>query len=209
MLPAERRAQLVEEASRLISEVGFRRFTITDLARACGITRAGVLHHFASAEEILLAVLAARDENDAQAVLQSSGMPARDVRAMLDTLVRRNFAQPEIIRLYTVLSAEALDPEHPAHDYFIERWVRTIGYLTDFLEGFERPAREVAIEIHSFMDGLQENWLRDPSIDFLEQWAAFADDLFTRRRATDGDRAENGGAVVNGGATTVAFHRMP
>ncbi|GAA1962141.1 helix-turn-helix domain-containing protein [Microbacterium deminutum] len=178
MMPEHRRAQLIAEATRLISEVGFRQFTIAELARACGITRAGVLHHFASKEELLLAVLSARDLNDAEAVMADIDIHRGDVRRMLDLIVRRNMSQPEIIRLYAVLSAEALDADHPAHRYFIDRWERTIGWLAATLEGLGRPGRDVAVEVHSFMDGLQLNWLRDPAIDFTGQWAAFADDLF-------------------------------
>jgi len=178
MSPEGRRAQLIAEATRLISEAGFRQFTIAELARASGITRAGVLHHFVSREEMLLAVLSARDMNDAKAVLAEIDIHRGDVRRMLDLIVRRNGSQPEIIRLYAVLSAEALDVDHPAHQYFIDRWQRTIGWLATALEGMGRPGRDVAVEVHSFMDGLQLNWLRDPTIDFTGQWAAFADDLF-------------------------------
>jgi AcrR family transcriptional regulator len=178
LTPEARRSQLIAEATRLISEVGFRQFTIAELARACGITRAGVLHHFASKEEVLLAVLAARDRNDAEAVMADTDIHRGDVRRMLDLIVSRNRSQPEIIRLYAILSAEALDADHPAHQYFIDRWEGTIGWLASALDGLGRPGREAAVEVHSFMDGLQLNWLRDPSIDFTAQWAAFADDLF-------------------------------
>ncbi|WP_394552536.1 TetR/AcrR family transcriptional regulator [Agromyces sp. MMS24-JH15] len=187
MAADDRRSQLIEEATRLISEVGFRRFTIAELARACGLTRAGVLHHYASKEELLLDVLEARDRNDADAVFRDAARHGGDIRTMLDLLVRRNLTQPEIVRLYTVLAVEALDPGHPAHRFFADRWERTIGWLAEYLDGFERPARDVAIEIHSFMDGLQVNWLRDPTIDFAGQWSAFADDLFARRAVAGAD----------------------
>jgi AcrR family transcriptional regulator len=181
MVADDRRSQLIEEATLVISRVGFARFTISELARECGITRAGVLHHFASREELLLAVLRARDENDAAAVIADAPALGGDVRTILDLLVARNATQPEIVRLYTVLSAEALDAGHPAHAYFVERWDRTISLLAELLGGWDRPAREIAIEIHAFMDGLQLDWLRDPRIDLTAQWAAFADDLFARR----------------------------
>lgn len=180
MTADDRRAQLVHEAMRLISEAGFRQFTIAELARACGISRAGVLHHFGSREDLLLEVLSAREANDAAAVLEASGTHEGDIRAMLDVLIRRNMSQPELIRLYTVLSAESLDPDHPAHEYFAQRWERTIAALASVLEGFDRPPREMAIAIHVFQDGLQEAWLRDPTVDFGAQWTAFADDLFSR-----------------------------
>lgn len=178
LTPGARRSQLITEATRLISELGFRRFTIAELARACGITRAGVLHHFASKEKLLLAVLAARDLNDAEAVLAEIDVDRAEVRGIFDRVVLRNASQPEIVRLYTVVAAEALDPEHPAHRYFIDRWELAVGWMGQLLEGMARPGRDIAIEIHAFMDGLQLNWLRDPAIDVAAQWAAFADAVF-------------------------------
>jgi hypothetical protein len=41
------------------------------------------------------------------------------------------------------------------------------------------PQRELAtVELLAFLDGLQLNWFRDPSIDFTAQWEAFADRFF-------------------------------
>ncbi|MDL4816479.1 hypothetical protein [Actinomadura opuntiae] len=39
-----------------------------------------------------------------------------------------------------------------------------------------------AVELLSFLDGLQHHWLRDPGIDFLAQWDLFADRFFTGAR---------------------------
>lgn len=179
-----RRRQLVDEATALISRIGYHRFSIKALAEATGITRAGVLHHVGSKEQLLLDVLALRDERDDAAIPHATpaGDPP-DARAMLDSIVRRNIAQPEIVRLYTVLAAEALDPEHPAHQYFVDRQQVSTTLLAGILEGFAHSGKEVAIEIYSFMDGIQMNWLRDPSIDIWQHWTHFADALFAQRRS--------------------------
>jgi hypothetical protein len=100
---------------------------------------------------------------------------------MLDAVVRRNLAQPEIVRLYTVLAAEALDPSHPAHEFFAQRLRSGIVEMGAVLDGFGRPAAQVAVEVYSFMDGVQLNWLRDPSLDLWQLWTAFADALFATR----------------------------
>jgi AcrR family transcriptional regulator len=161
-----RRAQLVDEATALIARIGYHRFSIKALAEATGLTRAGVLHHVGSKEQLLLDVLALRDERDSAV----TGSTPRDV---LDQVVRRNIAQPEIVRLYTVLAAEALDPAHPAHGYFTNRLHEATAEMADLVGG-----REVAVEVYAFMDGIQLNWLRDPTIDMWEQWTIFADRLF-------------------------------
>jgi AcrR family transcriptional regulator len=173
-----RRAQLVDEATALIARIGYHRFSISALAAATGLTRAGVLHHVGSKEQLLLEVLALRDERDIAAMRAFRG---HDPRAMLDAVVRRNLAQPEIVRLYTVLAAEALDPSHPAHEFFAQRLRSGIVEMGAVLDGFGRPAAQVAVEVYSFMDGVQLNWLRDPSLDLWQLWTAFADALFATR----------------------------
>jgi AcrR family transcriptional regulator len=173
----ERRAQLLAEATAQIANLGYQGFTMDGLAKASRLTHAGVLHHFASKKELLVAVLRHRDELDAEAVVPPSAAPT-DVagfRAVLDALVERNFGQPEIVRLYTVLSAEALNPEHPAHGYFRERLQQIRAMIAASLDLPPQDSDDLAVDYLSFMDGLQLNWLRDPSIDFRGRWRHFAD----------------------------------
>jgi AcrR family transcriptional regulator len=182
-----RRAQLVDEATALIAAIGYHRFSISALAEATGLTRAGVLHHVGSKEQLLLDVLAMRDARNNAGISEMSGMP---IRALLDSAIRRNLEQPEIVRLYTILAAEALDPAHPAHAYFEERLRTSATKLATMLDGFDRDPVEVAVEIYSFMDGIQLNWLRDPTIDLWQQWSRFADALFEGRETTREDGRE-------------------
>ncbi|MEV6849930.1 helix-turn-helix domain-containing protein [Actinoplanes sp. NPDC051411] len=177
-----RRAQLVDEATALIARNGYHRFSISALAAATGLTRAGVLHHVGSKEQLLLDVLAGRDERDDAAMRRFRDRdPRPGARELLDDVVRRNLAQPEIVRLYTVLAAEALDPSHPAHDYFARRLRSGMADMGALLDGFDRPAAQVAVEIYAFMDGIQLNWLRDPTLDMWQLWTGFADALFATR----------------------------
>ncbi|WP_433306767.1 TetR/AcrR family transcriptional regulator [Actinoplanes sp. CA-030573] len=173
-----RRAQLVDEATALIARIGYHRFSISALAEATGLTRAGVLHHVGSKEQLLLDVLAQRDERDNAAVFDPAFSSPRE---LLDALVRRNLAQPEIVRLYTVLAAEALDPAHPAHGYFASRLRTGTARLASVLGSVE-----LAVAVYSFMDGVQLNWLRDPAIDMWGQWCRFADALLPERTAHAG-----------------------
>ncbi len=178
-----RRAQLVAAAADMIAEQGFHVFSIAALAERCALTRAGVLHHVGSKEQLLIDVLEEKERASAAAVadlLREHGV--RDDRGVLDLLVRRNLAQPQLIRLFTVLAAESINPEHPAHGYFRDRLRRNAQRLAPVLTGFDRPGAEVAVEVLSYLDGLQVNWLRDPTIDLMAHWAAFADRLFAARR---------------------------
>lgn len=173
MSPEARRAQLIAVATQLIAEGGYNNLTMSRLASEAGITRAGIDHHFPSKEAVLLAVLRNRDELDLEAILPGGRewptSPA-DSFAVLDALVHRNSEQREVVRLYTILSAEALDPSHPAHDYFQSRneFVRT--RLTSVAEKWGLDPRFFAAEVLGFMDGLQLQWLRDESLDLEALW---------------------------------------
>ena len=178
--PAERREEILAAATELIAASGFNGVPLAAFAAACGLTKAGLLHHFPSKEDLLIAVLQRRDELDAAAVTGGSE-PAADAaasRAMMTDLVRRNLTQRSIVQLYTVLSAEALDPAHPAHDYFRQRLRASRALLARQVYAWHPEPDRAAVELLAFLDGLQLNWLRDPGIDFAAHWNAFADRFY-------------------------------
>ncbi|MEU7748937.1 hypothetical protein [Nonomuraea sp. NPDC049158] len=43
--------------------------------------------------------------------------------------VRRNLERPEMLRLLALMAAESSAPDHPAHEWFRDRYERTIGLL--------------------------------------------------------------------------------
>ncbi|GAA1661730.1 hypothetical protein GCM10009807_01790 [Microbacterium lacus] len=70
-----------------------------------------------------MALLRQRDETDQelfQRVLRESGSPFQAIVAV----VRANAAAPGITAMFTQLAAEAIRPEHPAHDFFHEVYTR-------------------------------------------------------------------------------------
>lgn len=171
--PAVRRAMIIEKATALISERGFNAFTLLGLAEACDMTRRGLDHYFASREEILIAVLRHRDEMDAAALGLSRMDEPRDEESTwryLDEAVRRNATQPEIVRLYTVLGAESLNVDHPAHDYFLERTLSTKRAFAASISAWHPHPEVFATEVLAYLDGLQIQWLREPHLDLFSLW---------------------------------------
>ncbi|MEU8819554.1 TetR/AcrR family transcriptional regulator [Actinoplanes sp. NPDC048796] len=167
---AERRKQIVEVTSRLIAEYGFWGLSMQDVADGCGLTVPGLLHHVGSKEGLLIAVLEERDRSD------MTEMTGQDLKTLCASLVRRNARQPEIVRLFAVLDAESLAPDHPAHDYFRTRERRAIASFTELAGGDEALARQVV----AMMDGLQIQWLRDPAeADLVKAWDDAAERLFS------------------------------
>jgi AcrR family transcriptional regulator len=192
MSASQRLTQILTVSAGLIAERGFRGFTLRDVALECGITEGGVLHHVGSKEQLLVAVLEYRDALDLAQLAELLGVgpdvfdTGRDapvgLRELCAALVRRNAGQPEIVRLYTVLNGESLDPAHPAHAYFLarERWA------LDLFASAADPAlgdrATQALQVLSIMDGLQLRWLRDlEGIDLVAEWDAIADRLLAAR----------------------------
>jgi AcrR family transcriptional regulator len=180
--PEDRRAEIVEAATRLIAEHGFRGLTVQGVADACGMTVAGVLHHMGSKDGILVAVLGHRDAVDAAATT-ALAQGQDDPRALLDAVVLRNSTQPEIVRLYGVLDAESLNPNHPAHRYFSRRYQRSRRDIERVLTGHVPDPAVTAVQVLAAMDGLQLQWLRDPDrFDLLDQWRRLADKILGPQR---------------------------
>ena len=189
---AERRRQIIEVTTRLIAERGFWGLSMQDVADGCGLTVPGLLHHVGTKDSLLVAVLEHRDEADAQSLASSLGIPADRLWSdgpgrvtlpqVCSALVRRNAAQPEIVRLFAVLEAESLAPDHPAHEYFADRQRTILTTLASLVPpGTGEPAM-LASQVVAVMDGLQIPWLRDPEgVNLVAAWDAAAERLFTPR----------------------------
>lgn len=118
--PAVRRRQIVAEATRLIARSGFNGVSLSAVADACDVRKSTILHYFPSMKELLVALLQGRDARDFDAgqALGDQLIDAKGARAVVTAKFVENLQQREIIRLFYVLAAEALSPEHPAHEYF-------------------------------------------------------------------------------------------
>jgi AcrR family transcriptional regulator len=187
---AERRRQIIEVTTGLIAERGFWGLSMQDVADGCALTVPGLLHHVGSKDNLLIAVLEHRDETDTHTLAAELGVPVDliwtdgpgvTLRQVCAALVRRNAGQPEIVRLFAVLEAESLAPDHPAYRYFRLRQRRILETLSSIAPGDETARRELAGQVIAMMDGLQIQWLRDQSaISLVEAWEAAAEKLFTR-----------------------------
>jgi AcrR family transcriptional regulator len=185
---AERRRQIIEVTTRLIAERGFWGLSMQDVADGCALTVPGLLHHVGSKDNLLVAVLEHRDETDTTTLAAELGVPVDRIwtdgpgvtlRQVCAALVRRNAGQPEIVRLFAVLEAESLAPDHPAHRYFRMRQRRTLETLSAIAPGDDAERVTLAGQVIAMMDGLQIQWLRDPAaIDLVEAWEAAATRLF-------------------------------
>ena len=90
-------------------------------------------------------------------------------------MLTENLAHPGLMRLIVTLSAEATDDEHPAHQYFLDRYQFThdlikAGFTADIAAG-RAPAHldpeHATIAWVTICDGLQLQYLLRPGMDLI------------------------------------------
>ncbi len=155
----DKRARILNEAVVLFGEHGYAGTSLADIANAADISKAGLLHHFSSKDELFCKVLERRDREDALSILVESPAVEGDAAAApvdtvgnLDTLdvagvsdldgnpwalleryielLERNVAHRDLTAIYTATAVSVLDAEHPAH-----RWMA--NHLNSAVERFE------------------------------------------------------------------------
>lgn len=187
MSVADRRRQILDAATELIKERGFWAVSLHEVAAACGLSVPGLLHHFRTKDVLLLELLEQRDEADLASLKQLLGHSSERAASSTDdpvahgltlglfceALVARNAGQPELVRLYAVLEAESLNPDHPAHAYFVRRQQMALEGFAALCPAASDPER-MARQVLAAMDGLQLQWLRDPNTDLVTEWRAVA-----------------------------------
>lgn len=162
---ARTRQQAITAAVDLFSTNGYRGTTLTDVAERLEMTLTGLQYHFRDKDLLLTAVLEDRDE----IMKVREGHEDDPVERFLDVLVY-NQEHRELTALFCVLSSEATDPQHPAHDFFVERYraqraAGTAYYRSLISSGSvseETPAEIFATQLIAMSDGLQLQWLLDP-----------------------------------------------
>jgi len=168
---ARRRDEIISTALQVFSEQGFQGGSMRDIAARVGLSQAGLLHHFKSKEELLLAVLQLRDEIDwAPYKAQAHGLK---YLSLMRKVVEHNATVPSLVQLYARLSAEASDPAHPAHSYFKARFESTrqeaIEAIRESMSAGELRAdtnpEAVAELFVAVLDGLQLQWLYQPAVN--------------------------------------------
>jgi AcrR family transcriptional regulator len=133
---------------------------VREIARDCGLSQAGLLHHFSSKEELFLEVLRRRDGR------REATEPVGHSVATLIDVVRRNVDEPGLARLFVAMSAESTDDESPAKEFFASRYARlTDDLAADVARQHRRDdldASDIGKLLVAAADGLQLQWLLEP-----------------------------------------------
>ncbi|MGJ4844790.1 MULTISPECIES: TetR/AcrR family transcriptional regulator [unclassified Leifsonia] len=177
-----KRKEILRAAIETFGTKGSTNGTLADIAEQVGITHAGVLHHFGSKQNLLLEVLEFRDKDDVAQLPDRHVPRGPALFAHLVATAQRNALRPGIVQVYTVLSAESVTDDHPAKAFFQDRY-RVLREEVDAAfralcaqENLTEPETidKAAASILAVMDGLQLQWLLDPTAVDLAGASEFA-----------------------------------
>jgi AcrR family transcriptional regulator len=176
----DRRQRILGAAQRLLTRNGSRGTTLGQIAREAGVSPAGLLHHFESKEQLLHAVLDARDADD----LAAADFKADPIE-QLEKVADRYQRAPELIGMFTVLLTENLNPDAPLHERFLSRYRLSVEIIASGIRRGQRagkyrsdvdPAVKAA-EIVAFLTGMETSWLLDPSLPLSEVFHEYTSSL--------------------------------
>jgi AcrR family transcriptional regulator len=180
------REKIIQAATELFAQQGFRGAKMADIARAADLTEPGLLHHFPSKTHLLMGVLDERDRIDSarmRVTLQKNGN--HFLEAGIE-LVEHNETVPGLVQLFNLLVAESVSADHPAHDFFIHRYQREREQMAQAIAQGQQagevradiPAETLVVLIFAMMDGLQVQWLLEPDkISMSEMFRVMMDML--------------------------------
>ncbi len=159
-----RRVAILDAAYEHFARYGYHGASLRDIASAAGISHTGLRYHFATKEGLLLAVL---EERERRTVLANAGRAGID---SLMELVARNVQSRGLAELFAVLAPQAANEEHPANDFFVERYRRVRSFIASDIQAAKDEAPSAggmnadmaATLIVALMDGIQVQWLLAP-----------------------------------------------
>jgi AcrR family transcriptional regulator len=176
----DRKQRILDVAQRLLTRNGWRNTTLAQIAGEAGVTPAGLLHHFESKEQLLNAVLDARDLDD-----DSHADRAGDLLVEIARVADRFTRAPELLGTFTVLLVENILPDAPLHDRMLARQREAIDIVAELIRRGQADGRYradidpavKAVEILAFVHGMETIWLLNPSIPRTEVFKEYAESL--------------------------------
>ena len=159
--------ELLRLAYRLMAAKGMHRMTLQDVADAAGMSKANVVYHYKTKEDLVLTSMQWVLERVAERVVEATASaPGRDekIRAMIDAI----FLDPRRNRAFYTVYAELI-----AHSSRNPRFAALNGWFREIVTGQyaavidasdESPetVAEAAMVVRALIDGLFLQWLEEP-----------------------------------------------
>ncbi|WP_413354557.1 TetR/AcrR family transcriptional regulator [Microbacterium sp. 1P06AB] len=163
---AARRSEIIATATAVFGAHGYRGGSLRQIAKQLDLGLTTVMHHFPTKVSLLAAVLSQEDAADTDFLERS----ARDgfIPTVL-TIVERNIARRELVRMFTVVQAEATHADHEAHEWLRQRYASVIPDYRDAIEHDRAAGRLTTTEDATMLadlvigtwEGIQVRWLAD------------------------------------------------
>ncbi len=157
------KATIVARAAEAFARDGFHGASLRAIARAAGVDHSTLIHHFGTKTALLLSVLEWHDARHGSPA-SLADITASGLAAGLVATAERNREAPGLVRLLTMLTAEAAAEAHPARPALQERHRLLRGILISAIQeqrdsgalpADDLPADQVAASIIAAWDGLQ------------------------------------------------------
>lgn len=159
------REQFTAKALELFAAQGFQRLSLRKIAESLGVSHAALTYHFPTKESLLEAVFneqAMREAPVFQPMIEEVG-----VLDALPDLLRANDDIPDLIQLDVTILAEAIRPDHSAHEWAQARMDEMVEDIRNGLT-IERDKGRLRLDIDldatarqisAMVRGLQLQWL--------------------------------------------------
>jgi AcrR family transcriptional regulator len=171
----QRKQALSKAALDLVREKGHRNVSVAEIAERAQTSEPTVYYHFPTKESLLIAALKQHDDENIRPRGKEAGAIA-DMGPRAEVGVQRtNYA-----RLYNELAGAAADPDHPANNFFQDRWARSLRVVATDIRRLQQEGRvpsEVDADSAAHLllaawEGLQMQWMQGPPFDIraLMEW---------------------------------------
>ncbi|WP_426562110.1 TetR/AcrR family transcriptional regulator [Angustibacter sp. McL0619] len=182
-----RRKEIIDVAMEVFGEFGYAGGSIRTIADGAGVSPATVLQHFGSKEGLLAEVLDEWGRRTTEHGLTGSGLAYfRAFPALMEFHIRNR----RLLELFITSAADASSPTHPAREFIQRRYADSLANLRAHLEqavadGEVTSLSAVEIDqearlITAVLDGLELQWLLDPSTDLAGLVSAYIDHTIAR-----------------------------
>jgi AcrR family transcriptional regulator len=178
------RQKIIDAAVDVFAEYGFHRFRIKEVAARVGLTEAGVLHHYASKEILLHAVLEYREQNSKQVIAHLEQLSGLEALSAFPEIAESIVTEPRRLQLYLLLEVEGLTPDSTTREFFVARNFANRVAVTKYIEDAQSrgqfrvdvDADFLAREAVAFMDGIGLQWLTEgKSFDLVAAYRSYFD----------------------------------
>ena len=192
---AGRREELIRIATRLMARNGSRGTTLADIAREAGVSQAAVVYHFGTKEDLLHAVLDARDAYEDGLLWRSGPDPGIRIFRIIADVVAEWPQRPEIVGLLGVLIAENVGDDDLLRARLSANYRATVDRIAGTLSAAQQRGEirrsldpdAKAVEMLAFLSGLELAWLVSSDVPAARTAAAWAADQIAGAAPRPGD----------------------